>query len=92
MNTIILWKLNLEKCKIDKLLLILQKLKQIQKNEKEKNVYCSHWRLIAWKFKLILMNNKDAELTKEILLIKLYYCFDHIKEFDDLKAKFNIKI
>ena len=38
------------------------------------------------------MNNKDAELTKKILLIKLYYCFDHIKEFDDLKMKFNTKI
>ena len=38
------------------------------------------------------MNNKDAELTRKILLIKLYHCFDHVKEFDDLKMKFNIKI
>ena len=38
------------------------------------------------------MNNKNAELIREILLIKLYHCSDHIKEFDDLKTKFNIKI
>ena len=41
-NTMILWKLNSEECKIDELLLILQKLKQIQKNKKEENVCRSH--------------------------------------------------
>ena len=92
MNTMTLWKLSSEECKIDELLLILQELKQIQKNEKKENVCRSHWRLIAWKLKLILMNNKDIKLTKEILLIKLYHCFDHIKEFDDLKARFNTEI
>ena len=92
MNTMILWKLDSEECKIDKLLLIFQELKQIQKNEKEENVCRSHWRLIIWKFKLILMNNKDTELTRKILLTKLYHCFDHVKEFDDLKTKFSTKI
>ena len=38
------------------------------------------------------MNNKDAELTEKILLIELYHYFDHVKKFDDLKTKFNIKI
>ena len=38
------------------------------------------------------MNNKNAELIKEILLIKLYHCSNHDKKFDDLKIKFNIKI
>ena len=47
MNTMTLWKLNLEKCKINELLLILRELKQIQKNEKKENVCCSHWRLIT---------------------------------------------
>ena len=59
---------------------------------RKKRFIVSHWRLITWKFKLILMNNKDAELIRKILLIKLYYCFDHVKEFDDLKTKFSIKI
>ena len=92
MNILILWKLNLKECKIDELFLILQELNQIQKNKKEKNVCRLHWRLIAWKLKLILMNNKDAELTRKILLIKLYYCFDHAKKFNDLKTRFNTKI
>ena len=92
MNTMILWKLDSEECKIDKLLLILQELKQIQKNEKEENVCRSHWRLIAWKFKLILMNNRSAELTRKILLIKLYHCSDHAKKFDDLKTRFSTEI
>ena len=92
MNTMTLWKLDSEECKIDELFLILQELKQIQKNEKKENVYRSHWRLITWKFKLILMNNRNTELTKKILLIKLYHCFDHVKKFDDLKTRFNTKI
>ena len=92
MNTMTLWKLDSEECKIDELFLILQELKQIQKNEKKENVYRSHWRLITWKFKLILMNNRNTELTKKILLIKLYHCFDHVKKFDDLKTRFNTEI
>ena len=92
MNTIILWKLNSEKCKIDKLFLIFQELKQIQKNKEKENICRSHWRLITWKLKLILMNNRSAELTRKILLIKLYHCFNHVKEFDNLKTKFSTKI
>ena len=38
------------------------------------------------------MNNRDAKLIKKILLIKLYYCFNHVKEFEDLKTRFNTKI
>ena len=59
---------------------------------KRKNVCRSHWRLIAWKFELILMNNRNTELIRKTLLIKLYHCFDHAKEFDDLKTKFNTEI
>ena len=60
--------------------------------EWKKNVYRSHWRLIAWKLELILMNNTNAKLTRKILLIKLYHCFDHVKKFDDLKTRFNTEI
>ena len=38
------------------------------------------------------MNNKSTELTRKILLIKLYHCFDHVKKFDDLKTRFNTEI
>ena len=38
------------------------------------------------------MNNRDTKLTRKILLIKLYHCFDHVKEFDDLKTRFNTEI
>ena len=38
------------------------------------------------------MNNKDIELIKKILLIKLYYYFDYTKDFNNLKMRFNIEI
>ena len=91
-NSIILWKLDEKECKINELLTILKEFKQIQKNEKKENVYRSHWRLLTWKFKLILMNERNAELFKTKLLIKLYQCFDHDKKFDDLKTNASTKI
>ena len=91
-NSMILWKLDERKCKINELFTILKKFKQIQKNEKKKNVYRSHWRLLTWKLELILMNERGAELFKARLLIKLYQCSDHDKEFDDLKTNASTKI
>ena len=38
------------------------------------------------------MNKRNVELFKTRLLIKLYQCSDHDKEFDDLKANVNIEI
>ena len=38
------------------------------------------------------MNERDVELFKAKLLIKLYQCSDHDKKFDDLKMNANIKI
>ena len=72
--------------------MILKKFKQIQKNEKKENVYRSHWCLLTWKFKLILMNEQDVELLKTRLLIKLYQYFDHDKKFNDLKTNANTEI
>ena len=41
-NFIILWKFNERECKINKLFTILKEFKQIQKNKKKENVYCSY--------------------------------------------------
>ena len=71
---------------------ILKEFKQIQKNEKKENVCRLHWRLLTWKFKLILINEWGAELFKTKLLIKLYQCFDHDKKFDNLKTNANTNI
>ena len=71
---------------------ILKKFKQIQKNEKKENICRSHWRLLTWKFELILINERGAELFKAKLLIKLYQCFDHDRKFDDLKTNASTKI
>ena len=38
------------------------------------------------------MNERGVELFKVRLLIKLYQCFDHDKEFDDLKTNANTEI
>ena len=38
------------------------------------------------------MNEQNVKLIKIKLLIKLYYCFDHNKKFNDLKTNANIKI
>ena len=38
------------------------------------------------------MNERDVELIKIRLLIKLYYCFNHDKKFDDLKTNANTEI
>ena len=38
------------------------------------------------------MNERDVELFRTRLLIKLYQCFDYNKKFDDLKTNVNIKI
>ena len=38
------------------------------------------------------MNERDVELFKIRLLIKLYQYFDHDKEFNDLKTNASIKI
>ena len=38
------------------------------------------------------MNERDVELFKVRLLIKLYQCFDYDKKFDDLKTNVSIKI
>ena len=38
------------------------------------------------------MNERDAELFKARLLIKLYQCFDHNKKFGDLKTNASTKI
>ena len=71
---------------------ILKEFKQIQKNKKKENVCRSHWRLLTWKFELILINERSAELFKARLLIKLYQCFDYDKKFDDLKTNASTKI
>ena len=47
MNSMILWKLDKKKCKINELFTILKEFKQIQKNKKKKNVCRSHWRLLT---------------------------------------------
>ena len=72
MNSMILWKFDEKECKTNELFTILKKFKQIQKNEKKENVCRPHWRLLTWKFKLILMNERDVELFKARLLIRLY--------------------
>ena len=38
------------------------------------------------------MNERDVELFKVKLLIRLYQCFDHNKKFDDLKTNASTKI
>ena len=38
------------------------------------------------------MNERNIELIKVKLLIKLYYCFDHNKKFNDLKVNASIEI
>ena len=38
------------------------------------------------------MNERNVELIKTKLLIKLYHCFNHDKKFDDLKANASTKI
>ena len=38
------------------------------------------------------MNERNVELFKTRLLIKLYQCFDHNKKFDDLKTNVNTEI
>ena len=38
------------------------------------------------------MNERDVELLRTRLLIKLYQCFNHDKEFDDLKTNANTEI
>ena len=38
------------------------------------------------------MNKQSVELIKIKLLIKLYQCFNHDKEFDDLKTNVNTRI
>ena len=38
------------------------------------------------------MNERNVELFKAKLLIKLYQCFDHDKKFDDLKMNASTKI
>ena len=91
-NPMILWKLDEGKCKINELFTILKKFKQIQKNEKKENVCHSHWRLLTWKFKLILINERGAKLFRARLLIRLYQCFDHNRKFDDLKANASTEI
>ena len=92
MNSMILWKFDERKCKINELFTILKEFKQIQKDEKKENVCRSHWRLLTWKFKLILMNERDAELFRARLLIRLYQYFDYDKKFDDLKANASTEI
>ena len=92
MNSMILWKLDEKECKTNELFTILKKFKQIQKNKKKKNVCRSHWRLLTWKLKLILMNERGVQLLKTRLLIKLYQCSDHDKKFDDLKTNASTKI
>ena len=38
------------------------------------------------------MNERDIELIRTKLLIKLYHYFNYDKDFNDLKANVNIKI
>ena len=38
------------------------------------------------------MNERDVELFKTRLLIKLYQCFNHDKKFDDLKTNASTEI
>ena len=38
------------------------------------------------------MNERDAELSKTNLLIKLYHCFNYNKKFDNLKANVSTRI
>ena len=52
--------------------MILKEFKQIQKNKKKENICRLHWRLLTWKFELILINEQNVELFKIKLLIKLY--------------------
>ena len=68
---------------------------RVQANTEErekKNVCCSHWRLLTWKFELILMNERNVELFKVKLLIKLYQCSNYNRKFDDLKTNASTRI
>ena len=38
------------------------------------------------------MNERNAELLRTRLLIKLYQCFDHDEKFDDLKTNASTEI
>ena len=85
-DPMVLWKLGEGEYKTNELLTILKEFKQVQEDEEEGNVCRPHWRLLAWKLGLVLVDERGAELPRARLLARLYQCSDHDREFGDLKA------